>query len=114
MSNNRILSRLAVENKSENTQDIQQSITEINNLLLRVKEASNNLKDIYYALFDNLTALYQTYPSVYKQLQMIIKLPTNQDAINITTFHNDLIQALERFKDINYLKSFIKNSSETI
>ena len=112
--NNRILLRLAAEENTSQANNQQQSINEINNLLLRVKEASNNLKDIYYALFDNLTALYQTYPSVYQQLQKIVKLPSNQDAINITTFNNDLTQALERFKDINYLKSFIQNSSETL
>ena len=65
-------------------------------------------------MFDNLNALFATYPSLYKQLQMTVKLPTNNDAMNIVALNNDLMQALERFKDPVYLNSYISNSSETL
>lgn len=102
---------------SENTNTTQISkdtVTEINQLLNRIKELSNNLKDIYYVLFDNLNSLYQTYPSIYKQLQMTVKLPQNQDAMNIVQLNTSLAQALNKFKDPIYLQSYISNSSETL
>lgn len=89
-------------------------VKEVNQLLDRIKESSNNLKDIYYALFDNLNALFAAYPSIYQQLQMTVKLPTNNDAMNTVTFNNDLTIALNKFKDPIYLASYLKNSSETI
>lgn len=98
-----------------NNEDVdQQTVYEINQLLDKVKNSANSLKDIYYALFDQLNGLYQSYPSIYKQLQMTVKLPTNQDAMNIVSFSNSLNQSLDKFKDPIYLKSYISNSSETL
>lgn len=89
-------------------------VAEVSKILDRIKSASNSLKDIYYVLFDNLNGLYAVFPTIFKQLQMTVKLPTNQDAMSVVTMNNDLTQALERFKDPVYLNSFISNSSETI
>lgn len=91
-----------------------QIVKEVKQLLERIKESSNNLKDIYYALFDNLNALFSAYPSIYQQLQMTVKLPTNNDAMNTVQFNNDLTIALNKFKDPIYLASYLKNKSDTI
>ena len=101
-------------NLSNNEEVDQQTVYEINQILDKVKNSANSLKDIYYALFDQLNGLYQSYPSIYKQLQMTVKLPTNQDAMNIVSFSNSLNQSLDKFKDPIYLKSYISNSSETL
>ena len=101
-------------NDNNNKEVDQQTVYEINQLLDKVKNSANSLKDIYYALFDQLNGLYQSYPSIYKQLQMTVKLPTNQDAMNIVSFSNSLNQSLDKFKDPIYLKSYISNSSETL
>lgn len=90
------------------------TVKEVKQLLARIRESSNNLKDIYYALFDNLNALFSAYPSIYQQLQMTVKLPTNNDAMNTVQFNNDLTIALNKFKDPVYLASYLKNSSDTI
>ena len=87
---------------------------EVTQLLDRIQQSSNNLKDIYYALFDNLNALFSAYPSIYQQLQMTVKLPTNRDAMNTVTFNNDLTIALNKFKNPEYLASYLKNSSDTL
>ena len=89
-------------------------VSEVMQLLDRIKESSNNLKDIYYALFDNLNALFASYPSIYQQLQMTVKLPTNKDAMNTVIFNNDLLRALNKFQNEAYLASYLQNSSETI
>lgn len=101
-------------NDNNNEEVDQQTVYEINQLLDKVKNSANSLKDIYYALFDQLNGLYQSYPSIYKQLQMTVKLPTNQDAMEIVSFSNSLNQSLDKFKDPIYLKSYISNSSETL
>lgn len=134
---NRILHRLA-QNDTENVSELQNQINpykvfdenkkqisqtnqidskikkEVMQLLDRIQESSNNLKDIYYALFDNLNALFSAYPSIYQQLQMTVKLPSNRDAMNTVTFNNDLTVALNKFKNPEYLASYLKNSSETL
>ena len=134
---NRILHRLA-QNDTENVSELQNQINpykvfdedkkqisqanqidpkikkEVTQLLDRIQESSNNLKDIYYALFDNLNALFSAYPSIYQQLQMTVKLPSNRDAMNTVTFNNDLTVALNKFKNPEYLASYLKNSSETL
>ena len=101
-------------NQNDSDQLDPQIVYEITQLLDRVKNSANSLKDIYYALFDQLNGLYQSFPSIYKQLQMTVKLPTNQDAMNIVSFSNSLNQSLDKFKDPIYLKSYISNSSETL
>ena len=134
---NRILHRLA-QNDTGNVSELQNQINpykvfdedkkqisqanqidpkirkEVMQLLDRIQESSNNLKDIYYALFDNLNALFSAYPSIYQQLQMTVKLPSNRDAMNTVTFNNDLTVALNKFKNPEYLASYLKNSSETL
>lgn len=89
-----------IENENKTVEDAQM-------ILGRIDEASDNLKDVYYALFDNLNALYETYPNLYKQMQMVIKLPTNDDAMNVVKFHDGLHQVLEHFQDPQYLETYI-------
>lgn len=77
-------------------------------LLNRIAEASDNLRDTYYALFDNLNALFESYPDLYKQIDMVIKFPENKDASDIVKMNNDLKDMLEHFKDEKYLKEYVK------
>ena len=77
-------------------------------LLDRIDEASHNLKDIYYVLFENLNALFDSYPDLYKQIQMVVALPKNEDAAEIVQFHKDLHDILEHLKDKQYLQTYLK------
>lgn len=77
-------------------------------MLNRILEASNDLKDVYYILFDNLNSLYESYPNLYKQIEMIVKLPNNNDAKEISQMNLDLKEAIEHFNDEEYLKTYIK------
>lgn len=79
----------------------------VNKLLDRIDKASTDLKDTYYALFDNLNALYESYPNLYKQLEMVVKLPNNEDAKDIVQMDSDLTRMLENLKDEQYLESYI-------
>ena len=81
-------------------------------ILERVQKASNDLKDIYYILFDNLNALFSSYPELYKQINMVVKLPTNEDAISIANFNTNLTDILGHFKDEQYLSEFIDKKEE--
>lgn len=81
-------------------------------LLNRIDEASHNLKDVYYVLFDNLNALYKSYPDLYKQIEMVVALPKNEDAANVVQFDSDLNSILTHLNDDQYLNSYI-NPSKT-
>lgn len=78
-------------------------------MLKRVDEASHKLKDTYYVLFDNLNALYESYPDLYKQLQMVVALPKNEDAAEVVQFHKDLHAILEHLKDDKYLQGYLNS-----
>ena len=43
-------------------------------LLRKIENSSKDLKEYYYVLFNNLNILFENYPSLYKQIEMIIKL----------------------------------------
>ena len=79
-------------------------------LLKRIDEACANLKDVYYVLFDNLNVLFQNYPDIYKQIEMIVKLPTNESAKDIVTLYNDLHSTILHFDDTEYLQKYIKEN----
>ena len=81
-------------------------------ILERVQKASNDLKDIYYILFDNLNALFSSYPELYKQINTVVKLPTNDDAISIANFNTNLTDILGHFKDEQYLSEFVDQKEE--
>lgn len=89
------------------TPDTMENTEDVKIILNRIDEASDGLKDIYYVLFDNLNALFEAYPNLYKQMQMVIKLPSNEDAEGVVKFHDDLHQVLEHFKDDQYLQTYI-------
>lgn len=81
-------------------------------ILERVQKASGDLKNIYYILFDNLNALFSSYPELYKQINMVVKLPMNEDAIAIANFDSQLNDILEHFKDEQYLSEYIDRPTE--
>ena len=86
----------------------------LDDILDKIETAADNLKDIYYVLFDNLNAIYDSYPEIYEQLQMIIKLPTNDDAEEIVAFNNDIKSALSHFRNKSYVNSYLENKTSEV
>ena len=95
------MKRLIANNKED--------INIVKELLNRIDVASEDLKNSYYVLFDNLNSLYEEYPDLYKQIEMVVKLPSNEDAKNISILNEDLQRILNNLKDENYLNSYIQN-----
>lgn len=87
-------------------------INDVQKLLKRIDNATHNLKDIYYVLFDNLNALFDAYPNLYKEMQMLVKLPTNDDAKDVMQFYKDLHDVLDHLSDKQYLDSYINPPKE--
>ena len=80
-------------------------------MLKRIDGASHKLKDTYYVLFDNLNALYESYPDLYKQIQMVVALPKNEDAAEVVQFHKDLSAILEHLNDDQYLQGYLSGGN---
>ena len=100
--------------KLKNLQEISPEIqAEILDLLSRISQSMADLNDIYYSLFDNLTALYNSFPTVYQQVEQSVKLPTNDDAAEVVNLKNDFNMLIEHLKDPQYLSSFMGNQSNT-
>jgi len=76
-------------------------------ILDRIQNSTNDLKNYYYALFDNLNALFKTYPSLYKELEKTIKFPKEEDAQNIVEFYNQIQTQIEHYKNDEYLSAII-------
>lgn len=85
---------------------------DVKKLLRRIGEASESLRDIYYVLFDNLNALFESYPNLYKQIEMVVKLPENEDAKDIVQFDKDLREILSHLEDEQYLDNYINGPVE--
>ena len=79
--------------------------------LLEIKNASDNLMNIYMTLYEDLNDLYDTFPNLYEKIHQVVALPTNEDAQAITEFNQSLNQELTYFQDDHFLASTI--SGET-
>ena len=79
--------------------------------LLEIKNASDNLMNIYMTLYEDLNDLYDTFPNLYEKIHQVVALPTNEDAQAITEFNQSLNQELTYFQDDHFLESTI--SGET-
>lgn len=90
------------ENNIEN-----KNVSEVKILLDRISTASDELKDTYFSLFDNLNALYEAYPNLYKQFEMVVKLPDNDSAKEIVELNKDIKRILNNFNDEEYLKTYL-------
>lgn len=89
-----------LKKKSSNTDDVQK-------MLKRIDESSEQLKDSYYVLFDNLNVLFENYPELYKQIEMVVKLPSNDDAKAVVQLNNGLTDLVAHFEDDGYLDNYI-------
>jgi len=76
-------------------------------LLQRVESGVELLRDTYYILFDNLNALYEKYPMLYKKLEMSIKLPKNEDAKNVAELYDNFEEVKRFLFDREYLNEYI-------
>lgn len=82
-------------------------VGEAKKILDRIDKSSEDLRNNYYVLFDNLNALYESYPDLYKKIEMTVKLPKNEDAHGVVKFYKDLHDILEYFSDNDYLSEYV-------
>jgi len=79
--------------------------------LLEIRQSSKDLLDVYKTLYEDLNDLYNDYPNVYQEIQRVVKLPTNEDANNVTDFYEDLLQELEILKNSENLQKVLDGNS---
>ncbi len=84
-------------------------LKQVIDILDKISICSVELKDNYYELFEELNKLFDEYPDLYKQIEMVVKLPSNEDAKNVVEFNLDLQRILDNLSDIKYLKGYINN-----
>lgn len=83
------------------------SCTDAKASIIKINKLSDDMNKIYFELFTELNNLYDQYPNVYKEIEKTVKLPTNDDASDVTEFNSNLKQELEYFNDDKFLKSVI-------
>ncbi len=83
----------------------------VNAKLLEIRQSSKDLLDVYKRLYEDLNDLYNDYPNVYQEIQRVVKLPTNQDANDVTDFYEDLLQELEILKNSENLQKVLDGNS---
>lgn len=79
--------------------------------LLEIRQLSKEMLDVYKRLYEDLNDLYNDYPSLYQEIQRVVKLPTNEDAQEITDFYEDFIQELELLKNSENLEKVMQGNS---
>ena len=75
--------------------------------LLSIHDASDKLLEVYMDLYTALNQLYADYPSVYAELQRTVRLPTNDDADDVTALNHDLHNVLVMLADDAFLKTVL-------
>jgi hypothetical protein len=78
---------------------------------LEVRKNATDLLEDYKQLFENLTIIYNEWPMLYQEIQRVVKLPTNEDAQNVVSFYQDLLQELELLKDSEKLEMVLRGNS---
>lgn len=79
--------------------------------ILEIRQSATDLLDVYKKLFEDLNDLYNGYPNLYQEIQRVVKLPTNEDANDVTTFYKDLLQELELLKNPENLQKVLDGNS---
>ena len=77
-------------------------------LLKRVGNSANDIKDAYYSLLDNLNALNSSYQNVYNEFKQIVKLPEQKDITDVVQFQKDIEDAVKYLSDPNFLNGFMR------
>ena len=72
--------------------------------ILEIIQSSDELVEIYMKLYQDLTDLYNEFPNIYEELQRVVKLPTNEDAQNISDFNKDIKRELQYLNDQNFMQ----------
>lgn len=90
--------------KADDLHDVKAKILEIIN-------NSDALLKVYLDLYQDLNDLYNDYPNVYGEIQRVVKLPTNDDADEVTNFNRDLKQELQYLNDEDFLQSVMRDNS---
>ena len=78
-------------------------------LLERINNSTDNIKDAYYLLLDNLNAINSSYPNLYKELEQLIKLPNESDIREVVRLKDDMNDAIKYLENVDFLKGIIKN-----
>ena len=79
--------------------------------MLEIINNSDKLLENYLNLYQDLNDLYNNYPNVYEEIQRVVKLPTNEDADNVTKFNQDLKKELQYLNDEDFLQSVMNDNS---
>lgn len=100
--------RLAEEemNTEEPANEVNSDV--IVNILNRIQQSGNDIRDAYYILLDNLNALYKDYPGVYNELKVMVKLPDKKQVENIAQLELDIEKAIQYLSDPNFLNGLLK------
>ena len=110
----------ANETIQPDTQGVDQNTQEVNkdnknndskiaiDLLERINNSVDDIRDTYYSLLDNLNAINESYPNLYNELKQIVKLPDEVEIKEIVEMQQDVKDAVAYLQDPNFLNGIIK------
>lgn len=101
------------QNDEENLQDVQENkeinnsdkILSIKNNLRDVYDNANNVKESYKKLLESLNGLNSLDQNTYNELKLMVKLPTADNVREIADLHDDIISAVDKLANGDFLKS---------
>jgi vacuolar-type H+-ATPase subunit E/Vma4 len=77
-------------------------------LLERINNSVDDIRDTYYSLLDNLNAVNESYPNLYNELKQLVKLPDEVEVREIVEMQEDVKNAVKYLQDPNFLDGIIK------
>lgn len=69
------------------------------------------IKDANQKFFDILTQVSQTFPNLYQEIKMTVKVPTEQDLLELNEMQSSFQQIHEHLHDKDYLNQMIGTSN---
>lgn len=77
-------------------------------ILNRILQSGEDIKDAYYSLLDNLNALNRDYQGIYNEFKMMVKLPDKKEVNNVAQLQLDISEAVKYLSDPNFIENFLK------
>lgn len=96
-----------VNNENEKNED-NDNLKSVNEILQRILKVSDDTRNDLYALFENLSAIYKNYPELYKEIEMLVKIPKEDDIRDLIKFCDSTQDLNNFFSDTEYIKQFIR------
>lgn len=87
---------------------------EITDILDKVNNQLDIIKEDYIVLLNQLNSLYKNYEDIYTQISQVVKLPTSKDMENLINMISDFNDISNHFNNDNYVEEYTNKVNDNL